>query len=105
LSEPPTGPPGSGSRARGRLTRPAPLVLFLGCLDEVASESPCHSTTGAPSDAIGYDAVPVPEGLWRESEAFLRPLRVARSLKTQQRAFTSRPPRPSGRGGINLVMP
>ncbi len=55
--------------------------------------------TGAPFGRIGYDlGTEQSEGLWCKSEAFLcGQQEQRRSLKTQQRAFTSRPPRlPSG---------
>ena len=35
-------------------------------------EKSLHLDTGAPSDAIGYEDFRASEGLWRESEAFLR---------------------------------
>jgi hypothetical protein len=54
--------------------------------------------TGAPSGRNGYDeSLRASLGLWRESEAFLR-RQQRRSLKTQQRAFTSRPHRSFGTG-------
>ena len=54
-------------------TRLARLLLFPGRLDRGGVESPCHSTTGAPSDAESDTTrIRVLGGLWRESEAFFR---------------------------------
>ena len=76
------------------LTPGRALLSFLGRLERGGGAKSLQLDNGAPSDANrqGYDPQ-VLEGLWRESsEAFLRRLtREARSLKTQQRAFTSRP--------------
>src|SRR5262249_1574424 len=61
--------------------------------DRVAERSPCTSTLERPSDAIGYVAsseLPWASGV---SQRLFYVAKQRRSLKTQQRAFTSRPRR------------
>src|SRR4029453_17785575 len=80
-----------------RLTDPSSLLSFPGCPIGRRRTS-LYLDTGAPS---GRNRIRrkfrASLGLWRESEAFLR-RQQRRSLKTQQRAFTSRPHRPFGAG-------
>ena len=91
LEGPSSRPENVVSCAFAPLDTPSAAGTIRKLLDGWRKERPCNSTTGAPSDAIGYEASTENSGgLWRESEAFFTPVARQRSLKTQQRE-TSRP--------------
>jgi tyrosyl-tRNA synthetase len=94
-------PPGRQKALRTpptRLTSQELLLTFLGCLDRAARKEvpsrPQLERLRTQSDTSNTDRF---GGLWRESEVFFSgdTRKRCRSLKTQQRAFTSRPPRPA----------
>ena len=65
-------PESASSSASAPLDRRVGVAIIPRLPDRAASESPGTSTLERPSDAIGYDDFRASQGLWRESEAFLR---------------------------------